>query len=112
MMRSRGAPCRCRRGPLSFVATTPPIGRPLGPRRIQRQPLSVLSQGGIDGGQPGAGLDGGREVAVSVLDHGVERSRRQQHVTGLGDSSPFELGAAATNENRQLLARRPAKGRR
>ena len=78
--------------------------RALWRRRIQRQPLSVLSQGGIDRGQRCAGLDSGGQVAVPVLDHGVKRGHRQQQVTGLRDSSPFELGAAPTNQNRQLRA--------
>ncbi len=72
---------------------------PVGPGRIQRQPLAVFCEPGVHVRQTGTRLDGGGQIAMAVLHHGVEPRRRHHQVDRLRNAPPLELGAPTANED-------------
>ena len=93
--RSRGVPNRWRCGPLSLVASSPPIVARSGERRIERQPLAVRRELLVQVVQPDAGLDRRREIAGLVREHAVQPRHVDQDVDRARAGAPRHLRAAA-----------------
>ncbi len=81
--------------------------RAIGRRRIERNPLPMLSEHSIDLAEPRAALNGGRQITVTMGHNRVQPRGRHQNVDLAGRSAPAHLRAGAAHEHAQLLARGP-----
>ena len=74
--------------------------RPVGERRIERQPLPVLRQRAVHIAQSSAGLDGRRHVAVLMLEDAVQPPHVEDRVDASQRPAPIALRARAANDER------------
>ena len=71
MTRSRGVPWRWRNGSAVVGRQETADGRAVGERRIERQPLAVVSERAVDVDQRGARFNGCGQVAVLMFEQPV-----------------------------------------